>query len=67
MSICPVCKDKKFMLSQMEYGGPIMMVEEPLYQISYPGQKEYVSQRCSSCIDKVLLKREQKAKHIDTH
>lgn len=52
---CPVCHQSRRVA--VETGE---LVEEPLYQISYPGSKEYVSPRCSECFDKLMEKRKKK-------
>ena len=57
---CPVCGQTKMMKTQLVYGGPLVEVEQPLYQISYPGEKEYLTPRCIDCYDKVIAKREKK-------
>ena len=57
---CPVCKEKRTIFKQLEYGGPLVEVPAPLYQVSYPGSKEYVPPRCSECYDKTLEKRKRK-------
>lgn len=43
---CPVCRQ--------EVG------DDPLYQVSYPGQKEYVTPRCLGCLNKLMEKRAKK-------
>lgn len=61
---CPVCQkiitmiwfDQRKTLSE-QYGKLLGPVDGMLYQISYPGQKEYLSPRCSECLDKVLRRR----------
>jgi len=58
---CPVCQQKRHITQQREYGGDLIVVDAPLYQISYPGQKEYVPPRCSECLDKLLARRESKS------
>lgn len=63
---CPVCGQRKKILSQEQYGAAPVEVDEPLYQISYPGQKEYLSPRCSDCLEKVLEKRSKKCLYLTT-
>lgn len=54
---CPVCLQKRYITRQPQQGGDLIVVDAPLYQISYPGQKEYVSPRCSECLDKLMERR----------
>jgi len=44
------------MLQQLDYGGQLVAMAEPMYQYSYRGKREYVPPRCSDCIDKALAK-----------
>jgi hypothetical protein len=52
---CPVCRQKLLIDNVMD-GKP------DLYQISYPGNDEYVSPMCEQCLDKLLARRAEKAK-----
>ena len=52
---CPIC-------DQPQEPCRMMNNEPILYQISYPGNGEYVIPRCSDCFDKLLAKREEKKK-----
>ncbi len=52
---CPVCNQQLEPDENFEN-------KVPLYQISYPGRKEYVSPRCSDCLDKLMARREKKGK-----
>ncbi len=45
------------MLQDLEYGGELIVMAEPMYQYSYKGKRGYISPRCSECIDKALKKR----------
>ena len=54
---CPVCRKKETIQTQPQYGGELVEVAAPLYQISYKGSPNYVSPRCSRCISRVLDKR----------
>ncbi len=56
MPKCPVCREQR-VVPDVNTGEP---VEEPLYQTSYPGSKEYISPRCSVCFDKMMDKRNKK-------
>lgn len=42
---------------QPEYGGDLVEVAAPLYQISFKGSPDYVSPRCSRCISRVQDRR----------
>ncbi len=53
---CPVCKQDKIMLMHTDY--KIVSHPQALYQISYPGEKEYVSPRCEACYEKLIKKRQ---------
>lgn len=55
--LCPVCKIRRTMREQKVYGGPLVTVDALLYQYSYPGQPDYISQRCLFCFDKAMKKR----------
>lgn len=64
---CPICQQDKQIIDfdhrrplAEQYGRLLGFQDAPLYQISYPGQKEYVSPRCSDCIDKVLQKKKKR-------
>ena len=57
---CPVCRENRTILQQVKYGEPHTLVSAPLYQISYPGSKNYVDPRCSECIDKLEARRAKK-------
>lgn len=51
--------DKDFSLIKAGILDPIKIAvpeEMPLYQRSYPGEKEYISPRCSQCFDRRLKK-----------
>lgn len=54
--MCPVCKIRRKIQTQVEYGGPLVWVDEPMYQYSYPGEKGYISPRCNSCYNKAERK-----------
>lgn len=60
MPRCPVCREKETMQVQLEYGGKLIEMDAPLYQISYKGSPEYVTPRCSRCISLVLDRRRAK-------
>lgn len=32
----------------------LVKIRAPLYQVSWPGEEEYISPRCSLCIDKEI-------------
>jgi hypothetical protein len=36
---------------------PVCKLTDYLYQISYPGSKEYVPPRCNDCYEKMMLRR----------
>jgi hypothetical protein len=59
---CPVCKQDKVMLMHSQNDDPIALVPhpQPLYQISYPGEREYVSPRCEDCFNKLMERRSKK-------
>ncbi len=48
------------MLQDLEYGGELIVMAEPMYQYSYKGKRGYISPRCSNCIDKALAKRKRR-------
>ena len=50
--VCPVCKLRRTMLIQKEYGQPPVRVEALTYQRSYRGTPGYISPRCFECYDK---------------
>jgi len=55
---CPVCKQPTgTYIGPAPEPGQETKRDYPLYQISYPGQKAYVSPRCCGCLDKLLAKR----------
>jgi len=47
MAKCPVCKNE----------------DNELYQVSYPGQKEYVPPRCEACYQKMIERRKKHGSH----
>lgn len=55
--VCPICGRTSIMLQELEYGGQLIVMAEPMYQYSYKGKRGYISPRCSECIDKALKKR----------
>ena len=55
---CPVCGEVHIILSNEEEG--LKNIFAPMLQVSYPGQKEYVSPRCDDCMNKLLAKRAAK-------
>lgn len=62
---CPVCKENviiKVSGYMNDEKGDLFDLDsiEPLYQVSYPGSKEYVTPRCSICYLKMLEKRKLK-------
>jgi len=61
---CPICKEKRLIpYDECDYNtGRIYMVllPEPMYQYSYPGQKLYITPRCDDCMQRALKKREEK-------
>lgn len=57
---CPVCKRPTGTYTELTPEGQTRTQDYPFYQISYPGQKEYVSPRCSECLDKLMARREKK-------
>lgn len=65
---CPVCK---LSTGGYHYPGVDPMTIEwlplPLYQRSYPGEKEYISPRCLKCFTQKLREEERKkAKYEST-
>lgn len=57
--MCPVCKRPiKIIPDGITPDGRQQTKEEPLYQISYRGTKEYVSPRCSTCFDRMMERRQ---------
>ena len=57
---CPVCGQREKMKVQLTYGGPVTEMDAPLYQVSYPGQPEYLPPRCLKCYKKVVARRDKK-------
>lgn len=54
---CPICHRTRKMQVQKTYNGPLIIEDEPLYQFSSPGNKEYLPPRCLDCFDKAMKKR----------
>lgn len=54
---CPICHKKTGTYRQPDNLGNIGDYELPLYQVSYPGTKEYVSERCIECYEQVERRR----------
>jgi len=54
---CPVCLVPTGAYLAMAILGPPIQKDYSLYQISYPGQKEYLSPRCLECYEKVEIRR----------
>mgnify|MGYP003394312187 CR=1 FL=1 len=61
---CPVCGKREQIILCLSVNLQPIIGDTPMYQISYPGQKEYVSPRCSDCYDKLMVKREGKRKEV---
>ncbi len=59
---CPVCKQPigQYAEELAMQPGVMRQVDYPLYQISYPGRKEYVTPRCERCFDRLRIKQEEK-------
>lgn len=59
---CPVCRQDKPMMMHSDYNDPGKLVAhpQPLYQVSYPGRKEYVPPRCEDCFNKMMARRNKK-------
>ena len=57
--ICPVCH-KTTGFYQGTLPGTVVTLPYPLYQISYPGQPEYLPPRCLTCYEKVEARRKKK-------
>ncbi len=52
--MCPVCRIKRTIPVQLEYGDPLVRVPQFLYQRSYKGKPGYISPRCEKCFDKAM-------------
>jgi hypothetical protein len=58
---CPICKEPTGKYPEPEVlPGTILERDYPLYQFSYPGQKDYLPPRCLKCYERVEERRRQK-------
>lgn len=53
---CPVCKLATGIYEELVITGDIRWLPHPLYQRSYKGEPEYISQRCLKCYEKAEKK-----------
>lgn len=59
-SKCPVCNNQLRKIRTETWPGRIELIDEPLYQVSYPGSPEYQSPRCSDCYEKMMERQKEK-------
>jgi hypothetical protein len=57
--LCPICHKEVTIQMAENYNGPVVTVSGYLFQVSYPGCKEYISPRCPDCYDKLIERRKQ--------
>lgn len=59
---CPVCGvvDHIKQVEAQDDDLVLMLMPQPFYQFSYPGEPDYLPPRCERCYDKVMKRRERK-------